>query len=159
MQPRMRSSIGSAAIVALVTLSACSVRPSHSLTTSDSAAAIAVVDQFHTALRAGDSSSAATLLAPDLVVLESGDMEERAAYLAHHLTADVEFAKATAEQRDPAHATVRGDVAWVASTGRTRGTFRGREVNSVSAELMVLVRTASGWQISAVHWSSRRASP
>ena len=127
--------------------------------TPDSATALAAVERFHVALRTGDSNSVAALLAPDVVVLESGEMEDRAAYLAHHLPADIEFSRAVTEHRDPAHVSIRGDVAWVASTGRVRGKFRERDVNSVSAELMILVRTSSGWQIAAIHWSSHRVSP
>jgi hypothetical protein len=37
---------------------------------------------------------------------------------------------------------VRGDVAWASSTSLTRGRFRDRDVNSQSAELMVLERHA-----------------
>jgi ketosteroid isomerase-like protein len=137
----------------------CVTHQAQSQTTSDSAVALAVVDQFHAALRAGDSTGAAALLGPDVIVLESGDMEDRAAYVAHHLPADIEFAKAVTEQRDRVHITVRGDVAWAASTGRARGEFRGRDLNTASAELMVLVRTPLGWRISAIHWSSHRVSP
>ncbi len=158
-QHRMRSSLRGATIVGLHALLACTSRPAQSQTTADSTAALAVVERFHAALRAGDSSSVASLLAPDAIILESGDMEDRAAYVAHHLPADIEFAKATTEQPDPSHLTMRVDVAWVASTGRTRGKFRGRDVNSFSAELMVLVRTPLGWKVSAIHWSSRRALP
>ena len=127
--------------------------------TSDSAAALAAVERFHVALRTGDSTSVAAALTPDVVVLESGEMEDRAAYLAHHLPADIEFSRAVTEQRNPAHVSIRGDVALVSSTGRARGKFRKRDVNSVSAELMVLVRTSSGWRIAAIHWSSHRVSP
>jgi ketosteroid isomerase-like protein len=148
-----------AAIIAPFALVACMAHPAQRQTTSDSAATLAVVDQFHAALRAGDSAGAAALLGSDVIVLESGDVEDRTAYVAHHLPADIEFAKAVTEQRDPVHITVRGDVAWAASTGRARGQFRGRDVNSVSAELMVLVRTPLGWRISAIHWSSHRVSP
>lgn len=145
--------VGTAALIAAV------ARPAQSQATSDSSAAMAVVDRFHAALRSGDSAGAAGLLTADVVVLESGEMEDRAAYVAHHLPADIEFAKAVTEQRDSARVSLRGDVAWVSSTGRTKGKFRGRDVNSVGAELMVLVRTPSGWRIAAVHWSSHRASP
>lgn len=143
----------------LLALTAGASRSLHAQTTSDSAAALAAVERFHAALHTGDSSGAAAALTPGVVVLESGEMEDRAAYLAHHLPADIEFSQAVTEQRDPARVAVRGDVAWVSSTGRARGKFRGRDVNSVSAELIVLVRGASGWQIAAIHWSSHRASP
>ena len=56
----------------------------------------------------------------------------------------------------PIAVTVAGDVAWAMSTSRTRGTYGDRAIDSVGAELMVLVRTPQGWKIAAVHWSSRR---
>ena len=146
-------------IVGTASLITFLARPAQSQVASDSSAAMAIVDRFHAALRSGDSAGAAGLLTPDVVVLESGEMEDRAAYVAHHLPADIEFAKAVTEQRDSAHLSLRGDVAWVSRTGRAKGKFRGRDVNSVSAELMILVRTPSGWRIAAVHWSSRRATP
>ena len=40
-------------------------------------------------------------------------------------------------------------------TSRTTGTYRERAINSAGAELMVLSRTADGWNIRAIHWSSR----
>jgi hypothetical protein len=45
--------------------------------------------------------------------------------------------------------------AWATSTSTTQGEVRGRAINSAGAELMVLVRGADGWKISAIHWSSR----
>ena len=51
---------------------------------------------------------------------------------------------------------VLGDVAWATSVSRVHGQFRGRVIDSDSAELMVLVRHGAGWRITAIHWSSRR---
>jgi hypothetical protein len=34
--------------------------------------------------------------------------------------------------------------------------MNGRAINSVGAELMVLVRSGSTWKIAAIHWSSRQ---
>lgn len=122
---------------------------------SDSVAVVAAVGRFHEALGRGDSLAALKLLAPDATVLESGGVESRADYRAHHLAADVEFARAVPSQRTIAGVVIRGDVAWVSSTSVTQGTFRERAVNSAGAELMVLSRTESGWLIRAIHWSSR----
>jgi ketosteroid isomerase-like protein len=122
----------------------------------DSAAVAAAVNRFHAALAAGDSAAALALLAPDAEVLESGDRETRAEYRAHHLPADIEFARAVRSERGPVRVRVRGDVAWASTTSVTRGRFRGREVDSAGAELMVLVRTPAGWRIAAIHWSSHR---
>ena len=122
---------------------------------SDSAAAIAVVQRFHGALAGGDSLGALALMTDDAIVLESGGVETRAEYRAHHLPADIEFARAVPSERTVRRVSVRGDVAWVSSTSSARGTFRGRQMNSDGAELAILVRTPAGWRISAVHWSSR----
>jgi ketosteroid isomerase-like protein len=126
---------------------------------SDSAAAVATVRRYHEMLAAGDSLGALAMLTEDAVVLESGGVETRAEYRAHHLPVDIEFARAVRSERTVRRVTVRGDVAWVSSTSTAQGEFRGRAVNSVGAELMVLVRRPTEWKISAIHWSSRSRRP
>lgn len=121
----------------------------------DSAAVVEVIERYHTALAAGDTATAMSLLAPDAVVLESGGIESREEYRSHHLPADMAFAKAVPRERGPIQVRVNGNTAWAASTSVTQGTFRDREVNSQGAELMVLRRTDNGWRIEAIHWSSR----
>lgn len=124
-------------------------------TGADSAAVAAAVDRYHEALATGDTAAAVRLLAADAIILESGGMETKAEYLAHHLPADIAFAQAVARERGPMTVTIRGDVAWAASTSRVEGRFRDREIDSRGAELMVLARTPDGWRIVAIHWSSR----
>jgi len=132
------------------------VAPAASAPAVDSAAVAGTVGRYHEALGRGDSTAALALLAPDAVILESGGRESVAEYRAHHLPADIEFARGVPETRSPIRVIVRGDAAWATSTTTTKGTFRGRAVDSVGAELMVLTRTADGWRIAAIHWSSRR---
>lgn len=122
----------------------------------DSADVVRVAGQFHEALTRGDSAAVLALLANDAVILEAGGKESRAEYRAHHLPADMAFAAAVPRRAGPLQVTVAGDVAWVASTSESAGTFDGRVVNSSGAELMVLARTPAGWRIRAIHWSSRR---
>jgi ketosteroid isomerase-like protein len=126
---------------------------------SDSAAVAATVDRFHAGVAAGDSTLAISLLAPDVVVLESGGLETRDEFRAHHLAADIAFAQAVKSERGPQRVVVRGDAAWTTSMSTTSGEYRGRQVNSAGAELMVLTRTPQGWRISAIHWSSRSRRP
>ncbi len=61
---------------------------------SDSAAAAATVERFHAALAAGDSVGAMALLTPDVLILESGGIETREEFRAHHLPADIAYATA-----------------------------------------------------------------
>lgn len=121
------------------------------------AEAAAVVAAFHQALQAGDTAAVLRLLGDDVLVAESGGLETRGEYLAHHLPGDMAFAAAVTREAAEPHVTVQGDVAWVMSTSKTSGTFRDRTINSVGAELMVLSRGEGGWQIRAIHWSSRQA--
>lgn len=121
----------------------------------DSAAVVATVDAFHTALAEGDTATVRRLLARDVLVLESGGLEDRAEYFSHHLPADMAFAAAVPDERDVARVEVNGDAAWVVATSQRRGTFRDREVNSRGAELVILRRGPEGWRITAIHWSSR----
>lgn len=125
------------------------------LARQDSASVVAAVERFHAALAAGDSAAVADLLAPGAVILESGGIETREQYLGGHLRGDIAFAQAVPRQKGPVGVRVAGDVAWAASTSLAQGTYREREINSTTAELMVLVRREGRWQIAAVHWSSR----
>ena len=124
-------------------------------TASDSADVVATAEQFHAALAAGDSGAALALLGEDVAILESGGAETKADYRSHHLAADIEFARAVPSHRTVTSVRIRGDAAWVTATSTTRGEYRGRQVNSVGAELVVLSRDGGAWKIRAIHWSSR----
>ncbi|MEW5926089.1 MAG: nuclear transport factor 2 family protein [Gemmatimonadota bacterium] len=122
---------------------------------SDSAEVAGVVDRFHDALAAGDTAAVLRLLAPDVVVQESGGVETLSEYRSHHLPGDMAFARAVKRDRSPIRVAVNGDVAWATSTSTTIGEYHGRAINSQGAELMVLRRDPEGWRIVAIHWSSR----
>ena len=121
----------------------------------DSAAVVAVVRAYHAALESGDSTAALALLATDAIIVESGGSETRDEYRAHHLPGDMAFARAIKAERGAVRVVVQGDVAWATSTSTTQGEYRGRQINSSGAELMVLSRSTTGWMIRAIHWSSR----
>jgi ketosteroid isomerase-like protein len=122
---------------------------------ADSAAAASTVRAYHQALEAGDSQTILRLLASDALILENGDRETREEYREHHLQADIRFSQAVSARRSAVQVIVSGDVAWASSTSVTQGTYQKRPINLSGAELMVLSRTAAGWVIRAIHWSSR----
>ena len=132
----------------------CALEPAHAQQ-SDSSAVAAAVARYHAAMASGDSAAALALLAPDVIVLESGGVETRDQYRAGHLPADIGFARAVPSQRSDIRVTIRGDAAWASSTSTSTGEYRGRQINSRGAELMVLSRESDGWKIRAIHWSSR----
>jgi ketosteroid isomerase-like protein len=123
---------------------------------ADSAAAVATVEQFHSALAGADSARAVGLLADDVLILESGAIQTRAEYLGGHLGADMKASQGAKGERTVLKVTVVGDVAYVVSKTVTPPTGAQGSTGSESAELMIVTKTATGWKIRAVHWSSRR---
>lgn len=115
-----------------------------------------VVDAFHSALAAGDSVTALSMLADDVIILESGGVENKEHYRSGHLAGDMRFAQAVPRERGDIQVSVMGDVAWAHSTSITQGRMGDREINSQGAELVVLAKEAGVWKIKAIHWSSRR---
>ncbi len=109
---------------------------------------------FRRALEGGSEAAVLALLAPELLVYESGDRDRsRAEYAAHHLRADLAFlAKARVRILEQA-ASAEGAFAWVA----TRSRIVSPPTDLIGTETLVLRRTAEGWRIAHVHWSSRPA--
>jgi len=121
-------------------------------------AAAKVVDAFHASLDRGDTSAAAVFLADAVLVFEAGGAERsKAEYASHHLPADAVFAKAVGSELTRRAGGVSGNLAWVASEGRTKGRHNDRDVDRVTTETMVLQRVSGVWKIVHVHWSSRAA--
>ena len=137
-----------------VTLVSLAVRAG-AQTAADSTAVAQVVTSFHEALAGGDTATVRRLLAADAVILESGDLETREHYLAHHLPADIAFLRAVPNVSGPIRVVMVGEAAWATSSSRVVGTFEGRAINSQGVELVVLTRVPDAWQIRAIHWSSR----
>ena len=123
---------------------------------SAEAAVIAVVDSYHAALAGGDSTTALSLLAEDVTILESGGVEDKEHYRSGHLAGDMRFAQAVPRVRDAVTVRMMGDVAWAWSTNVAEGRMGEREINTQGAELMVLARVDGRWMIKAIHWSSRQ---
>ncbi|HYE29178.1 MAG TPA: nuclear transport factor 2 family protein [Allosphingosinicella sp.] len=122
-------------------------------------AAAATVDAFHAALRAGDTEAAAALLADDALIFEEGGAERsKAEYAARHLAADAAFSKAVPGVRTRRRGDSAGGMAWIASEGRSKGRYRGTDVDRVTAETMVLRRSGEAWRIVHIHWSSAQSS-
>jgi uncharacterized protein (TIGR02246 family) len=123
---------------------------------SDSAAAVAVVEQFHAALAAADSARAVSLLADDVLIIEAGNIQTRADYLAGHLGADMKASQGSKGERSVVATRVSPASAYIVTKTLTPATGAQGNTGSETAELMVVTKTSGGWRISAVHWSSRR---
>jgi ketosteroid isomerase-like protein len=118
------------------------------------------VDAFHAALSMGNTRAALALLADDVLIFEAGGVERsKAEYASHHLAADAAFTQAVPGRTIRRTGAAVGDVAWIASEGRTTGRYKDKPVDRVTAETIILRRAGSGWLISHVHWSSAAAKP
>ncbi len=116
---------------------------------------VAAVEAFHQALAAGDRDAALNLLEHNLIVFEAGRAEmSRTEYAAGHLAADMEFSGSTRRQVLDQRSGASGGYAWVFTRYATTGTFRGRPVDGIGVETMILSRQDGIWRIQHIHWSS-----
>ena len=136
-----------------------SVLGSQATNRADSAAAVAVVEQFHAALAAADSAKAVSLLADDVLIIESGHIQTRAEYLGGHLGADMRASQGSKGERTVVRVNFTPAAAYVVTKTLTPPTGAQGNTGSEMAELMIVSKLSNGWRISAVHWSSRRRRP
>ena len=117
--------------------------------------AAAVVDAFHAALRRGDTKAALSYLAENALIYEAGGVERgRQEYASHHLGADSAFAQAVPGTVTRRAGEAVGAVAWIATEGRTTGTYKDKPIDRATTETMVLRRVGGAWKIAHIHWSS-----
>lgn len=117
------------------------------------------VAAFHAAIGAGNKDKALAMLSPTITIYESGYVERsRNEYASHHLSADMEFGKATARKVLKHTERVDGGFATVLEETETTGTFGGMPVRSFGVETALLEKKGDGWMIVHLHWSSRKAN-
>jgi len=122
----------------------------------EAVAAVDVVERFNAALGSGDLETVEKLLAPDVLVLESGGAERsREEYLGHHAASDAEFLKGAHRQLLRQRARISGGLVWVGSESELHTQDDDKPLTLLSTETMVLQKTGEGWRIAHIHWSSR----
>jgi ketosteroid isomerase-like protein/mono/diheme cytochrome c family protein len=118
--------------------------------------AVAVVDQFQQLLAKGNTTAAAELFDPAVLIFESGGAERsRAEYASHHLNEDAAFMKTAKLSPLSRTGDVSGDMAFVATESSLKSSG-AKPVDLVTTETMVLKRTSQGWRVAHVHWSSKK---
>jgi len=127
---------------------------------SDVSTAVGTVNAFHAALANGNTAAALSLLAEDVIIYESGNVESsRAEYASHHVKADAAFSAAVKRTLIDRSQGETGDAAWVLSVETVTGTYRNRAINMRSVETMILHRNRGHWRIAHIHWSSGDLKP
>ena len=118
--------------------------------------AVAALERFSTALSAGDLSAAGAELDPSVLILESGGAERtRDEYLGGHAKHDAEFLKTAHITLQRRIAEASGDLVWVGSESEIHASRGDKMLMISSTETAVLRKTAQGWKIVHLHWSSR----
>jgi ketosteroid isomerase-like protein len=113
-----------------------------------------VVDAFHAGLREGNRRKALEQLTADVVVFEQGRIDRtRTEYARRHLAEDIGFASVTQRTVSRRAVKIHGNVAWVTSVNRAKGTFKNRAVDFSTDETLILVLSAGRWRIAHIHWS------
>ena len=120
----------------------------------------AIVEAFHAALSSGDRRWALTLLAPDVLIFEGAGAERsRDEYAGHHMDSDMAFLRemtiTVLERKVHAYES----VAWIVTTTRTQGVYKGKKVDLSGTETAILEQRSGEWRIVHIHWSSRPMSP
>lgn len=118
--------------------------------------AVKVVDAFSAAIKAARIDSAKKLLDPKVLVLESGGSERsRDQYIEEHAVADAAYMQGATQDLRYRKARAAGDLAWVGTESILTSQKKGKPSLSKSTETMILRKTADGWKIVHIHWSSR----
>jgi ketosteroid isomerase-like protein len=103
----------------------------------------------------GDTRAAAALLADDALIFEEGSVERsKAEYVSHHLPADAAFSRVVSSTVTRRAGRSNGAVAWIATEGRIAGTYKGKAVDRMTTETMMLRRVGGAWRVVHIHWSS-----
>ena len=117
------------------------------------------VDAFMTALYNGQLEAARQSMTPDAVVIANGTvLGTRDGYFDGAAKADAAAMKSV-RSRELVHsdAQVGAQHGWIVNEKRMIGEGAGQLRAMMLVETFLLTKTASGWKISGIHWSSRNA--
>lgn len=116
-------------------------------------------DAFHEAMRSRNREKVLSMLAPDLVVFETGYLQStRDEYVKNNLSDDIKFASAL-EYRPLSRGVIgSGESMTVLTKASIRGVFGDQRVDLVQSETMTLRRTKTSWEIVHLHWSAHPRS-
>jgi hypothetical protein len=117
-------------------------------------------DGFHRAIVKADRAAAASLLAADVQIFESGFVERsRDEYLRNHFESDAKFAKAVTRKVTKRSEQMAGNMAVILEETESGGNYEGKPIKLIGTETAILRLNGESWQIVHIHWSSRRPKP
>jgi len=118
------------------------------------------LDGFHLAIIRADRAAAASVLAADVQIFESGFVERsRDEYLSHHFDADARFATTVTRKVIRRGEQMAGNMALILEETESSGSYEGQPLKLIGTETAVLRFNGENWQIVHIHWSSRKPKP
>lgn len=129
-----------------------------SMVSADSQALSAeeTADSLYTGLKAGDTELIQKILDPQVLIFESGGVESSLEeYASHHMGADMAFMANMSREIISRKILEQGEICVIATQTRLSGTYRDKQINSMSDETLVLQKKKQGWRITHIHWSSQ----
>jgi ketosteroid isomerase-like protein len=109
---------------------------------------------FQQALRDGDAEKVRRLLADDVHIYEGKGVERSAdEYAHHHMPGDMAFLKSLSFTPLEHRVREMGDMAFSVAKTCLQGQYKGKDIDLISVETLVLARTDIGWRIVHIHWS------
>lgn len=117
------------------------------------------VQAFHEAMQNADREAVLALMTPEATVYEMGYIDaDRDIYSGSHLKADMALAVKVQREVLNSRSGRHGSQAWVLNEYRVTGRYRGKAIDSLGTETMLLEKRAEGWRIHHIHWS-QHANP
>lgn len=114
-----------------------------------------VAAKLSQAIAAGDVEQLKILLAPDVLIFESGNIESSLAeYESHHMQSDMTFMKTMNIEVESRHVFDSGDTAIVVTHSRIHGMYKEKELDLSSTETLLMKNMSGQWKIVHIHWSS-----
>lgn len=111
--------------------------------------------QLADAIAAGDINTLKMILAPNVLIFESGGVESSLAeYEGHHMPADMAFMKAMTREVISQQVFDSGDSATVATRSHVHGLYKDQEIDMKSTETLVMQKADGLWKVVHIHWSS-----
>jgi len=114
-----------------------------------------IVRQFHHALQTGNEAIVRQSLAANVQIYEGGKVERSLTdYASHHMHADMAYLKGLTITPTEHQITITGDIAISTAISHAQGEYKGKSIDSITMETLVLTKQADGsWKITHVHWS------
>ena len=130
-------------------------QPELSIADSSHPASQVAVD-LATAIKSGDVDQLKSMMASDVLIFESGNVESSLAeYESHHMQSDIAFMSSMNNTVISRQVIDAGDMATVVSRSRIQGAYKEEQIDITNTETLVLKQIDGQWKIVHIHWSSR----